>query len=192
MYFRFRSASHNQVGDEFGADFGQGPGDGDDDVMDAFDAHVDADVDLGGGLDGDDGPGELELILGIDGLGDDGADEGLQGVEIDALDAFDAAEDSECEDAPDVPDLPHYDLGSGRVTSRDDPPEPLGRISLIKVGTPQEAVSVYCRRHGCSFMKGCRVAPSNDDMLAWFRAGMEIPKGRDPALQTRHKRLFPK
>ena len=66
----------------------------------------------------------------------------------------------------------------------------LGRVSLIKEGTRQEAVSVYCRRHGCSFMKRCHEALSKQQLEMWFHLGQDIPKGRTAALQARHKALL--
>ncbi len=162
--------------------------------MDAFDDFVEADPDL---LDGamlpEEGVSELDLVIAAGNPDDD-----LSDVDLDAADAGDnidtssssggSDEDGEPEDS----DLPSYNPLTGQVTTRSEVPEPLGRISLIKIGTPAEAVSIYCRRHGCSIMKRCAQSPSHPALLEWFKAGLDIPKGHEPGLSSKHKRLFPK
>ena len=68
----------------------------------------------------------------------------------------------------------------------------IGRISIIKPGTRQEALSVYCSRHGCTVCKSTRAAPGHDEVLAWFVQGLALPKGRTPAFKRRHLDLFPR
>jgi len=51
-------------------------------------------------------------------------------------------------------------------------------------------MSVYCRRHGCAFMKRTRDALPVLTILRWFLAGQELPAGRAAALQNRHKVLM--
>lgn len=48
----------------------------------------------------------------------------------------------------------------------------IGRIKLMHENTNREAVSVYCRMHGCSPPLTRSInAPSHIDMLRWFKAG---------------------
>ena len=88
--------------------------------------------------------------------------------------------------------LPSLDPDTGQVRSADNPAEQLGRISLIKEGTRQEAVSLYCRRHGCAMMRSVRAAPSTAELLQWFADGQQVPAERTAAAQSRHKAMFPK
>ena len=55
----------------------------------------------------------------------------------------------------------------------------LGRLTHIRVNTPQEAFSVYCSLHGCQLMRPVRRAPSTDELL------------EDAAVQRKHKASFP-
>ncbi len=118
-------------------------------AFDLLDAFIEADPVLaeGAGQDGVDAE-DLEQIL-----GEPSIDEDLVGVEVDFADVVDEISSSDEDDAPEAPaavpfSRVRYDALTGKVTLRDDTSENLGRISLIKQGTPQEAVSVYCRRHG--------------------------------------------
>ena len=61
---------------------------------------------------------------------------------------------------------------------------------FIYFDIPQAAISVYCRRHGCTFCKRVEQCPSQRAMLEWFAEGLRIPKGRDEQ-QRRHKGKFP-
>ncbi|OLP76832.1 hypothetical protein AK812_SmicGene43181 [Symbiodinium microadriaticum] len=67
----------------------------------------------------------------------------------------------------------------------------LGRLTSLKVGTPQEAFSVYCARHGCQFIRKVDRDPSKIALLSWFQRGLEIPVGKDLSFQTAHKKTFP-
>ena len=84
---------------------------------------------------------------------------------------------------------PTYDANTGRVFGPGN--VYLGRISLIKPGTPQESLSIYCSRHRCSVCKRASVAPSHQEILRWFAEGESIPRGTQASLQGRHKKLFP-
>ena len=109
--------------------------------------------------------------------GDDGEDgEDADGEDAEAAGAVD--------EAPFV-----YHVDTGQVIGRDG--VPWGRISVIREGTPREAVAIYCRRHGCQLMKLCSRCPSHPDILDWFVRGQAVPKGRSPALQGHHKRMWP-
>ena len=105
-------------------------------------------------------------------------------------DGPDPDDEASAESEPDVV-LPKYDAVSGTVTSSATG-EKLGRISLIKEKTKGEAVSVYCRRHGCSIMVGSKHAPALLDVLKWYAAGEDITKSRERAVMLSHKRLFSK
>ena len=87
------------------------------------------------------------------------------------------------------PGLPHIDA-QGSVLNPADEKDIWGRISIMKEGTPGEAVSLYCRRHGCALMRKTATAPSRSAMLRWFALGQDLPKTRDVAVQARHKRMF--
>jgi len=88
---------------------------------------------------------------------------------------------------------PYFDDRTGQVWSQ--PPGAadrfvLGRISLIKQGTPAEAVSLYCRMHGCSLMRRVIQSPSHQQTMKWFLDGMSLPRDRNPAVQRRHKDML--
>ncbi len=56
----------------------------------------------------------------------------------------------------------------------------LGRIKEMRSGEASAAVSVYCRKHGCTApLTRTHKAPAVDDILAWFEAGQELPPGAD-------------
>ena len=94
---------------------------------------------------------------------------------------------------PPAPPRPVLDATTGRVHIRNAEGgwDWLGRIVLARIGTPQEAVTVYCRRHQCSVMKRCIHAPPQDRILDWFAAGLDIPQGANKGNQARHKGLWP-
>lgn len=83
-----------------------------------------------------------------------------------------------------------YDAATGRVLGLGN--VYVGRVSVIKNGTPQEAVSVYCSRHQRSICKRIAVAPTTAEISQWFAQGEDIPRGKTSSLQGRHKRLFPR
>ena len=87
------------------------------------------------------------------------------------------------------PGLPRIDA-QGSVLNPADDNDIWGRISIMKVGTPGEAVSLYCRRHGCALMRRTATAPSMNAMRRWFALGQDLPKTRDVAVQARHKRML--
>ena len=66
----------------------------------------------------------------------------------------------------------------------------LATVSIMKPGTNQEAVSVYCARHGCTLLKRVHAAPSHDQIRDWVIAGLDIPAGRQAGLQARHKDMW--
>ena len=80
----------------------------------------------------------------------------------------------------------------GRVFRLDVSPQVcVGRVTQLRVGQPQEAFSVYCCLHGCQIMRRIHRIPSKEKILAWFQQGLHLPRGRDFALQTKHKDTFP-
>lgn len=80
----------------------------------------------------------------------------------------------------------------GRIYRTDvEPRSCIGRITLLRVGEPQEAFSVYCSLHGCQIMRRINRIPSSDKLLAWFHQGLHLPRGRDLGLQAKHKNTFP-
>lgn len=81
----------------------------------------------------------------------------------------------------------------GRIYRTDVEPRRscIGRITLLRVGEPQEAFSVYCSLHGCQIMRRINRMPSKDKLLAWFLQGLHLPRGRDLGLQAKHKNTFP-
>ena len=80
-----------------------------------------------------------------------------------------------------------YDTGSVHQTNIDGPV--IGRISVLHKNTPKEAISVYCRRHGCSKLVRVVKAPSHDRIMEWFAAGLDIQARR--CYQSPHSRLWP-
>ena len=119
---------------------------------------------------------ELGAALGPEASADHGA--ALQAADAAAQEALQAAQ----------PALRH-DAATGRVLGPGN--VYVGRISVIRQGTRQEAVSIYCSRHGCTICKRISVTPSNAEILKWLAQGEEIPAGRTASLQGRHKKLFP-
>ena len=103
---------------------------------------------------------------------------------------YDAAAAAAAVDPEPVEELPVMDDATGRVYTHDGS-ECIGRITVIKESTPQEAVSVYCRRHQCKIMKRSMVAPSREQIIRWLACGLDIPRGTNPGLVRRHKELFP-
>lgn len=119
----------------------------------------------------------------------DSLDEFSPGHDTDADSVDQMCGDSETDQSEGI----FYDVGTGHVWSA--PPnaegrECLGRISVIKTNTPQEAMSVYCSRHGCGVMKRMHRCPSHEAVLAWFVEGQSIPKGRVAAFVGKHKGKF--
>ena len=67
-----------------------------------------------------------------------------------------------------------------------------GKISVIRPGQATEALSVYCSLHGCSVCKRMdKGVPTQAAILRWFEEGRNVPAGRVPSLQRKHKELFP-
>ena len=72
---------------------------------------------------------------------------------------------------------PRWDPITCQVTLNGDI---LGRIKEMRSGEASAAVSVYCRRHGCTApLTRTHKAPAVDDILAWFEAGQDLPPGAD-------------
>lgn len=65
-----------------------------------------------------------------------------------------------------------------------------GSISVVKEGTEQEAISVYCARHRCALMKRMHAAPSQAELVDWLAKGWDLPAGA--AYQNRHKGMLPR
>ena len=79
----------------------------------------------------------------------------------------------------------------GRVYETAAPFAYLGRVTQIKVGTPDEAFSIYCSRHGCAIMKKLRQYPGPQAVKQWYKDGMAIPRGRTQANKDEHRRKWP-
>ena len=85
--------------------------------------------------------------------------------------------------------LPVWDPASMSVKDQDTGTV-VGSIKGLHSGTPKECVSIYCRLHACSPpLRRIATAPSNHDILSWFRAGQqECPPGK--AGREAHLKLF--
>lgn len=167
-----------------GADVVEGA-DGDAAVFVAFDAEVAEDPELGDG-----GGEEMDHFMGEDAREMSDAEAAAA-----AAPAGEGLPDSSSEEEHgdgDGPPLPIYEAATGYVFSAARPGVKLGRISIIKEGTPGAAISLYCRRHGCTIMKGVKFSPGLPALLEWFRAGEEIEIGRAGHNVNKHRRLFPK
>ena len=56
--------------------------------------------------------------------------------------------------------------------------EVIGRISMVRVDTPQFAISVYCRLHQCSCpLRKAATSPDVNTILMWFQEGLDLGKG---------------
>ena len=68
--------------------------------------------------------------------------------------------------------------------------EILGHIRPMKVDTPQECISIYCRLHGCAPpLKRLHQALPHREMIEWFRDGLhEVPRGKEH--RTKHVAMF--
>jgi hypothetical protein len=65
----------------------------------------------------------------------------------------------------------------------------LGRIKEMHLGTTKEAISVYCRLHGCSPpLQRTATSPTNQQLVMWFNRGIEL--GRGPQHKAEHIRMF--
>ena len=92
------------------------------------------------------------------------------------------------------PDGVWFDETLGRVWSaRPGVPDrrELGRVTLMKKGTKDEAVSCYCCLHGCSVLKRVVRAPDFESISDWYKNGQTLPRTREAAVKARHKALFP-
>ena len=83
-------------------------------------------------------------------------------------------------------DLPRFDPSTHQIVSLSG--EVLGRAIVLHEGTSQEAQSIYCRRHQCTFLKRARDAPSMLHIRRWFHAGVAIPRGR--AHKDAHRQIW--
>lgn len=157
------------------------------DAMDALDAHINEDPELQEQQAGEDNLDELQGLIPAEAMAEMVAEAAAEGVQPEASDDDD--DDGEEEEGA-LLELPMMDA-NGQVRNPSDAEDIWGRISLIKEGTRQEAFSVYCRRHGCTIMRSVGKVPPQREMLKWFLEGQDIPRGREAALQRRHKTMFP-
>ena len=67
--------------------------------------------------------------------------------------------------------------------------EQLGTLTVMRAGTPQECLSVYCRLHQCKNCVTFRKLPSELALRRWFADGLAL--GRGEANQAQHKSHFP-
>ena len=82
----------------------------------------------------------------------------------------------------------------GKVRNSQNPDQVWGTISTIKQGTEQEAVSCFCRLHGCRLLKRVRYMPSMEAILKWYTEGYYMAPThwcRNEAMVRRHSRTFP-
>lgn len=127
---------------------------------------------------------------GIDeeGRGSDEDDDGVEDPGVDGHSSRDG-DDDDSDASSEQPPGPRVEP-SGRVKGPDG--EYLGRISVMRVGAPTEALSVYCGRHGCSVcIRVSRGVPSQAAILRWFQAGLALPRDRSAHTQRVHKDSFP-
>ena len=117
-------------------------------------------------------------------------DEDVQEMWVECEDGADTdlTEESEGEEDPDA-GLPILDM-EGQVHNPGNYADIWGKISIIREGLPGEAMSVYCRRHGCSFVKSTKDAIATPDVLRWFLLGQDLPKDRSAATQRRQKLIL--
>ena len=88
--------------------------------------------------------------------------------------------------------LPFYDFRTCQVhDGKDNKGAILGRIKPVRPGAKDEAISVYCRRHGCSKMLRPTQAPDQANLLAWFRDGKDIPDQHKPEYKAEHMNKWP-
>ena len=89
--------------------------------------------------------------------------------------------------------LPFYDFRTCQVhDGKDNKGAILGSIKPVRPGAKDEAISVYCRRHGCSKMLRPTQAPDQANLLAWFRDGKDIPDQHKPEYKAEHMNKWPK
>ena len=132
---------------------------------------------------------------------EDVLDMSAEGAEVDTPAAEQAAESAPSSSSAratgrtDAPGHDSCDLGGVRMDASgkvyDAAGVFLGSLTSLKVGTADEAFSVYCARHGCQFLRKVARAPSKRKLLGWFFQGTLMPAGKDAALQYRHKQSFP-
>jgi hypothetical protein len=74
--------------------------------------------------------------------------------------------------------LPRWDGATSSVLDRDTGAI-IGSIRPMREGTPQEAISCYCRLHQCAPpLQRKHTAPTHDEFLEWFRFGQELGAGK--------------
>ena len=65
----------------------------------------------------------------------------------------------------------------------------IGRIKPMRVGAPSEAISVYCRHHGCSVpLRRTANSLSQTQIIQWFADGVQLGKGRE--FRTKHQNMY--
>jgi hypothetical protein len=74
---------------------------------------------------------------------------------------------------------PLANASSSSSSSAVAPPSRILRLTTIKVGTPQEALSIYCYLHQCAHM--CRISKHRDitesRLAEWAQVGLALPRG---------------
>ena len=80
------------------------------------------------------------------------------------------------------------DPGTGRALDGDG--HYLGRVPVVRRGTPREVISLYCSRQGCSIMMPVTRAPAHDVIVRWFEDGLQLPAARTPARQHDHMNML--
>ena len=107
----------------------------------------------GSGAGRDEAAAETAPAMAIPGppVDHDGVDVDLSADEAPDLTVSDGVHEGPA-DPPPAPKF--YIADRGRVLTTEGN-HYVGRISYPKLGTPQEALSVYCSRHGCSYARKC-------------------------------------
>eukprot|EP00959_Pyramimonas_sp_CCMP1952_P469398 9494866-Pyramimonas_sp.AAC.1 len=63
-----------------------------------------------------------------------------------------------------------------------------GRLTLMHVGEPREAISMYCNAHGCSRVRCASDFPRQQVFRQWLKDGRDLPFGK--AGKAEHLRMF--
>jgi hypothetical protein len=85
--------------------------------------------------------------------------------------------------------LPDLRWSSDDFQVRDESGLIIGRIKPLHVGTPKEAISFYCRHHGCSVpLRRSAQAPTTAQSVRWFSQGVQLGRGKE--FRRQHEELF--
>ncbi len=72
---------------------------------------------------------------------------------------------------------------------RDAASEIIGRIKPVRQGERSEAISVYCRHHGCTVpLKRTAASLSQAQIVQWFADGVQFGRGNE--FRERHQNMY--